>query len=558
MRQIPCRQERRGLTMKTSLEEFEKWLSRLEDVDLEFKAAASNFSGDRGTLYDYCAAIANGRGGKLILGVQEKPREVKGTAYAKGTHTKLAHELWERIRLHVDVEEFFYDQKRVLIFHIPPHPPATRVKSGGKGDKFTYPIRRGESLGEMDDHKTREILGENQPDFSAAIVRGLALDDLDMQAIDHLRKKWARESECNDFLDFDPEKTLKNLGLMTKEGITFAGLILGGGPEALAQYLPDAEIIFEWRHNPDQTHYDFRKNWRDSFVTIDDEIWNAINARNIRIPFQEGLFQREVWGFDEKSVREAVHNAVMHRDYSIRGQSIFMKGSPREFYIESPGGFPPGITLENILHEKKWRNRLLAEAFEKIGFAERSSQGLDDIFEQSIRDGKGFPDLSKSDPRTVRLSISAQVKDKNFILYLERIMQDRQVSFSFDEIYELEKIREFQKADRPEFKNKFLQLEIIEAVGKGRGTKYILSARYYETIGQSGKHTRLKGLTRDQIKELILNHIRAGKPARRSDLFSGFPECNPQDLSNILQELKSNNKIVFEGSPKKGCWRIKK
>jgi len=292
-------------------------------------------------------------------------------------------------------------------------------------------------------------------------------------------------------------------------------------------------------------------------VSIDDDIWNTINARNIRIPFQEGFFQREVWGFDEKSVREAVHNAVMHRDYSFKGKSICIKASPQEFYIESPGGFPPGITLENILFEKAWRNRILAEAFEKIGFAERSSQGLDDIFEQSIRDGKGLPDLSRSDANTVRLVIPAQVKDKDFILYLERITNERQINLSFDEMYELERIRDRQKIERPEFKDKFLQLGIIESVGKGRGTKYILSRRYYETIGQSGKHTRLKGLNRNQMKELILSHIREGKPSCRGDLISGFPECNPQDISNILQELKRAGKIIHKGSTIKGSWRIK-
>ncbi|MBI4310026.1 MAG: putative DNA binding domain-containing protein, partial [Candidatus Omnitrophica bacterium] len=81
--------------IKTNLEQFKGWLAQPEDVDLEFKEAASNFDHDRGSLFDYCAAIANGRGGKLILGVQEKPREVKGTRYAIGTHTRLSQEIWE-------------------------------------------------------------------------------------------------------------------------------------------------------------------------------------------------------------------------------------------------------------------------------------------------------------------------------------------------------------------------------------------------------------------------------------------------------------------------------
>jgi len=541
--------------IKTNLEQFEKWLKQPEDIDLEFKEAASNFSKERGSLFDYCAAIANGRGGKLIFGVQEKPREVVGTHYSNGTHTKLSHEIWERIKIHVDVEELDYHGKRVLIFHIPQHLPGARVKSGGKGDKYVWPIRRGESLGEMDDIKAREILNEAQPDFTTDAVSGLILDDLDRGAIDAFRKKWAEKAGRKEYLSFDDEKVLKNTGLMGAEGITFAGLILVGKEDALRQFLPDAEIIFEWRNDPKQTHYDFRKNWRGSFVSIDDEIWSTINARNLRVPFQEGFFQREIWAFVEKSIREAVHNAVMHRDYRVKGRSIFIKASPETFFIESPGGFPSGITLENILSEKAWRNRLLAESFEKIGFAERSSQGLDDIFEQSIRDGKGLPDLSLSDSHAVRLFIPAQIKDKNFILYLERVTNDHQVSLSFEEIYELEKIRENQKTEKPEFKNKFLQLGIIESIGKGRGTKYILSKRYYEIIGQSGKHTRLKGLSREQIKAMILNHINEGKPCTVESLLTGFSECKPKDLSNMLQELKRAKKISFDGSRRQGTWR---
>ncbi len=542
--------------MKTNREQFEKYLNGLEDIDLELKLASVNFDSSRGSLFDYCASISNGKGGKLILGVQDKPREARGTGYAQGTHTKLSQQIWEKIRIHVDVEEFIYDGKRLLIFHVPKHPTGTRVKSGGKGDKFTYPIRRGESIGEMDDQRTREILNEAQPDFTATIVPGLSLDDLDLSAIESLKKKWSEESGRTDYLVFDPEKILKNMGLITNKGITYAGLILVGTPAAIAAHLADAEIIFEWRHDDKQINYDFRKNWRYPFVSIDNDIWNTINARNIRVPFQDGFFQREVWGFHEKSIREAVHNAVMHRDYSIKGKSIFIKASPQEFFIESPGGLPAGITLENILHEKAWRNRALAEAFEKIGFAERSSQGLDDIFEQAIRDGKGLPDFSRTDRDNVRLSIPARVKDKDFILYLERIINERQINLSFEEIYELERIREHQRIQRLEFKNKFLKLGIIEIVGKGRGTKYMLSRRYYETIGQSGKHTRIKGLNRDQIKELIFTHIKEGKPSTIEHLITGFPEYTPKDLSNMLQELRRAGKICFSGPKRVGVWRV--
>ncbi len=541
----------------TTKEQFEKWLRGVEDVDLEFKEAKNNFSKGRGSLNDYCAAIANGNGGKLILGIQEKPRIVQGTDWRKGTHTKLSHELWESLRIHIDVEEYFYEERRVLILHIPKHPVGIRVKSGGKADKYMYPIRRGESLGEMDDQKIREILNEGQADFTAGNVKGLLFDDLDKNAINVFRHKLAKKSGRKEYLNFDDRKILCNAGLIDSNGISFVALILLGKEDVLRKYLSDAEIIFEWRNNPQQTNYDFRKNWRAPFVSIDDEIWETINVRNLRMPFQEGFFQREIWAFDEKSIREALHNAVMHRDYSLKGRSIFIKASPQSFYIESPGGFFPPVTLDNYLQEKSWRNRLLAEALEKIGLVERSSQGLDDIFEQTIRDGKGVPDLFKTNSDAVRLCIPAQVRDKDFILYLERISNERQVHLSFEEICELEKIREGQKSIDAEFKEKFLRLGIVESIGKGRGTKYILSQKYYETIGKSSRHTRLKGLTRNQIKELILNHIKDGKECTVRNLMMGFPECKAKDLTNMLQELKRERKVHFEGkSNQKGFWKM--
>ncbi|MFH1664830.1 MAG: RNA-binding domain-containing protein [Candidatus Omnitrophota bacterium] len=545
--------------LRTSREQFERWLESNEDNDLEFKEARNNFDSSRGSLFDYCAAMANDNGGKIILGVREKPRDVVGTLYKNGTHNQLSREIWDRLRIHVDVEEYFYEVKRVLIFHIPRHIVGIRVRSGGKGDKYVYPIRRGESLAEMDDQKTKEILNENHSDFTSLSVEGLEIEDLDEGAIDVFRHKWAEKSRRVDYLSFDDRKILNNAGLITESGVCFAALILIGGERALQRYLSDAEIIFEWRNKPRQTHYDFRKNWRAPFVSIDDEIWATINSRNLRIPFQEGFFQREIWAFDEKSVREAVHNAVMHRDYELKGRSIFIKASPEEFFVESPGGFFPPVTSENCLWEKSWRNRLLAEALEKIGLVERSSQGLDDIFEQAIRDGKGLPDISQNEVHAVRISIPAQVKDKDFILYLERVSNERQISLSFEEIYELERIREGQKVSKSEFKDKFFRLGLIEQVGKGRGSKYILSQRYYETIGKSGKYTRLKGLQRGHIKQLILNHIKQGKPCNVRSLSEGFPEYAAKDFSNILQELKRDGKIYFDGSSKlEGTWKLTK
>lgn len=69
---------------------------------------------------------------------------------------------------------------------------------------------------------------------------------------------------------------------------------------------------------------------------------------------------------------------------------------------------------------------------------------------------------------------------------------------------------------------KFLELGIIESIGRTRGTKYILSHKYYAQEGKVGTHTRLTGLSRDQIKELILNHLRKNRKGVMKDFLDAF------------------------------------
>ena len=534
----------------TTVQEFDRWLMQLEDTKIEFKKAEHSFSRDK-DLPDYCAALANEGGGKLILGVNND-RNVVGTKAFAGTYNTLSNDLLTKIKIRVDVEELIHPKGRVLIFHVPHRPVGQAVKSTGN---YHYPMRAGESLVEMDQMTLKRILNEPDPDFSAQIVEGLRLDDLDEEAITNFKRRWADKAKRDEYRSFSSDKTLRAIGLLTDKGLNYAALILFGKKEKLDELLPGCEIIFEWRQDAKKTAHDFRKNWREPFFKICDEIWETINARNIRVPFQEGLFQREIYAFSEKPIREAVLNAAAHRDYVIKSQSVFIKASPEAFVIESPGGLPTGITVENILHKRYWRNRCIAETFEKAGLVERSGQGMDDIFEHTIREGKGLPDLSKSDTFSVCLEIPAQVKDKNFILFLEKIINKKQVLLSFDEIYELEKIRENQPVIHLEHRNKFLDMGIVEQVGKTKGAKYILSHTYYAHEGKVGLHTKLAGLERDKYKELIINHLKKNK-GYRQDLVDAFSELDPMDVSNLMQELKRANKIKFVGPPKKGYWKL--
>ena len=498
------------------------------------------------------AAIANEGGGKLIFGVKND-RKIVGSKVYQGTENKLPHEILQNTNLKVFVQPLYINKKRVVIFFIPPRPIGMPVASSGK---YRYPMRAGESLVEMDTGTLQQIFSETEPDFSSEVISSLSVSDLNKEALSKYRLLWSQKANRKEYLNFDFTKMLRSLNLITEKGVTHTALILFGKKEVLNNFLPDTEIVFEWRQDLNKTNYDYRRLWRDPFILIYDQIWDVLDARNTKYSFQEGLIQRNLKAFDEKPFREALLNAVCHRDYKMRGHSIFIKASTDSYQIESPGGLVSGITLKNILLRTAWRNRRLAESLEKAGLVERSGQGLDDIFEISIRNGKGSPQLEEVYSSSFKITIPAKIKDEQFIKFLESISSE--VDLSFEEILELERIREEAKVKDVRFRDKLLSLGLVEMVGRGRSTRYILSHKYYKGSNQAGIYTRLSGISREKYKELILKHIRENGKGKLRDFKVAFSELTPMDISNLLRELKQGELIIFDGDMKSGSWVMRK
>jgi len=117
-----------------------------------------------------------------------------------------------------------------------------------------------------------------------------------------------------------------------------------------------------------------------------------------------GLFRLRIPAYPVEVVREAVLNAVTHRDYMDPGE-VLVRHAADQLAITSPGGFIAGITPQNILrHEPASRNRTLAEAFEKLRLVERAGIGRRRIFETELAYGKRIPEYEGDGGRvTLRL-----------------------------------------------------------------------------------------------------------------------------------------------------------
>lgn len=527
-------------------------LASPEGERLEFKEAKESYHFD--TLVKYCAALANEGGGRMVLGVTDQiPRRVVGTkAFESLERTKAG--IVERLHLRVDAEEWPIPEGRVLVFRVPSRPLGLPISVNG-----AYWMRAGEDLVPMTPDLLRRIFDEVSPDWSAEICPRATLDDLSPEAIAVFRTLWARKSGRSDLTHLGDDQLLRDAELLVPEGLTWASLVLLGTHQSLGRHLAQAEIVFEYKSTEAAGPAEQREEFREGFLLHHDALWELVNRRNPKHSFQEGFLMRNIATFNEGAVREAILNAVAHRDYRLAG-SVFVRQFPGRLEIASPGGFPRGITPENILDRQFPRNRRIAEALARCGFVERSGQGANRIFEACIRESKPLPDFSQSDDWQVSLVLSGQVRDPAFVRFLERLGSETGAAFATQDFLVLDHIH--REVAIPSLLQDRLprlrDLGAVESVGQGRGQHWLLSRRFHRWIGAEATYTRRRGLDHQTNKELLIKHLReAGSGgAPMVDLHRVLPALSRAHVKRLLDELRRDGRARMEGAKRGAKWLI--
>lgn len=536
--------------MDADLAQIDAWLDAREDEHLEFKEAKNRYDFER--LVRYCAALANEGGGMFVLGItDQRPRRVVGSqAFQDLGRTKAG--LIERLRLRIDAYEVQHPDGRVVVFAVPSRPLGVPIQYEG-----AFWMRGGEELTPMTTDYLKRIFAELAPDFSAAICAQAKLEDLDPVAIARLRSTWQRKSGNPALEHISNEQLLADAELVVDGQITFAALILLGTRQALGRHLAQAETVFEYRATEISGPAQQRDEYRQGFFLFQDELWRQINLRNDLQHFQQGLFVFDVPTFNEIVAREAILNAVSHRDYRLGG-SIFVRQFARRLEVVSPGGFPPGISEDNILWRQAPRNRRLAEIFAKCGLVERSGQGMNRMFEESIREGKPRPDFAGTDDYQVSVTLEGDIQDPQFLRFIEQVGRERLATFTTADFLVVDLVNREQPVplDLKPHLAALVELGVIETVGRGKGTRYILSRSFYGFIGKKGVYTRKKGLDRETNKALLAKHIRDNRQdgAQLSELAEVLPALSRQRIQALLRELQSEEQIHVIGKTKGARW----
>lgn len=273
-----------------------------------------------------------------------------------------------------------------------------------------------------------------------------------------------------------------------------------------------------------------------------DELWEEINRRNGSVPVRKGPYIFDIPFFNEDVIREIVNNSFSHRDYRF-GSEIIIKQYPLKFTIINGGGFPHGVSVDNLLITPSMpRNRLLADVLSKTGIVERSGQGIDKIFLYTLSEGKPAPDYSQTDEFNVTATLHATVKDAGFALYVQSIqdsLPDDQKLTVFD-VLALCEIRDGAK--HPSDKKITIKLErlgFIEKHGKTNAQYYILPRRYYELCNNLAAYSLKTDWDINQVWAVLCPFLHKYGKAKRADINKLIgSHLSDKQLRTILSELK--------------------
>lgn len=431
------------------------------------------------SLAEHLVAFANGDGGLIILGVNEQGRVI--------------NDVWEEDAEGALLEAAGYCR--------PPVPTQWQRVERGRHTLIGIQVPRSQELHSLDDGRVlirsgvqnRVLSGteirslavsKHTAEFETDVVPGARLDDLDSAIIqEYLDKREARGAGRVS----STQEILFEIGATDRDGNpTMIGILLFAKNPQI--FFPQSSVVFvkfpgtEPRGNDGGIGYGRRDEIAGPLARIVERTW-AIVYEEMRVGATvEQLERKELTEYPRFAVREALVNAICHRDYRITGRRIEIRMYADRLEIISPGGLPGYMTLDNLVDEHFSRNPRLVSGLFQWGYIEELGLGIDQMIEEMVQAGHAPPMFKATQHLfTVTLSNAKKAQSAQTAVWASN-MNERQAKA-------LAYVRENGNITNREYRNlcpdvsaETLRLDLVDLVDKGlllkigskRGTTYIL------------------------------------------------------------------------------------
>lgn len=357
-------------------EEFEQLIGQREGETLELKREMPSSS----DLAKLATAFYNTRGGTIVFGIEDGTGRLVGVSNPQGIEEGVVNILRARCSLDV-MPTIGFVPYQGMEFVAVKCPQGARKPYLVSGETRPY-IRLGSSNREAQDEEVRRLYIEGSAGgFEALPCGGAGVADLSEQLIAAYVRR--REEASGRPLGLSWEEALRRLGcLVEQEGQgapANAGVMLFA--EDPQRFIGQAEVACVRFKGTDVVSYLDRRDLRGPLYQLVDDAEQFI-YRHMKVGRRiEGFVGVEYREYPQEAVREALVNAVVHRDYSRCGQRIrvFMFDDRIEVY--SPGPLPPGVSLEKMRRlepQSALRNPIIVGVFRDLGsrYIERLGTGI--------------------------------------------------------------------------------------------------------------------------------------------------------------------------------------
>jgi ATP-dependent DNA helicase RecG len=225
---------------------------------------------------------------------------------------------------------------------------------------------------------------KNTGDFESDGVPGATKDDFSRKMIDEYLEKRAERTKRP--YNGEIDDLLVEIGALTREGNpTVSGILLFS--EYPQQWLPQSGVVFAKfigttpRGESGLAGYSRREELTGPVPRLIEATWNLVWSEMAVSAVVKGLEREETFEYPQFAVREALVNAICHRDYRLRGRRIEVRMFSDRLEVISPGGLPGFITVENIKDEHFSRNPRLVNGLFQWGYIEELGLGIDRMME---------------------------------------------------------------------------------------------------------------------------------------------------------------------------------
>lgn len=540
-----------------------------ETLIVEFKGEERAALNDR-ELYEAVVCLANTDGGTLLIGVEDDGR-ITGARPRHGNTTdpsRLQAAIFNNTepRISTRVSVVATQSGNVIAIQVDRYPEVCATRAG-------LSVRRVISAQGPEcipfyphEHTTRRAdLG--LLDFSAQPCPAASWTDLDPLQFERLRQAVTSLRGDAALLALSDRELAQALQLVATQDRAlvpnYAGVLLLGRESFLRDHVPTHEVAFQvLASGADVRVNDF---FRKPLLEAIEEIQKRFDSRVEEQETLVGMIRLPVPDYSPIAFREALLNALLHRDFSQLG-TVYVQWHPDHLLFTNPGGFVDGVTPDNILvHEPKPRNPRLYAAAKRIGLVEQTGRGVDKIYLGQLRYGRPAPDYSRSDRTGVRIVLRGGKPSLEFAAFIFD-QENKGQSLTVDEVLVLNTLFHDRRTtldvaatlmQKPPSQaravlERLTERGLLEAKGEKKGRVYHFSSLVYRQLKVPEAYVRAHGIDPIRQEAVVMEYLHAhGKiTSRKIQELLGITRNQSR---YVTQKMLKAGKIKMAGKPPAGA-----